>query len=273
MTPDQLAELIKGKSPKVHLKCERLGIDEERFIVEGDIGLTEQGVATYAVERVELAKSINDNSHDEKQGLLGKTKNGKMMRWPRGATLTYCVWKPTFDTDEEYQKAVQGMRDATQGWENICGVSFKHEPQFDTKDDLEFGDVEFPVLRSPGGGNTIAMAFFPDDKLKDRIVWVFDGYYSDSSGFDPVGVMRHELGHVLGFRHEHIRPEAPDVFSAESLDETIDLTKYDPGSVMHYVIGDIGNPELTFTELDKAGARLVYGGPDKEYTFAELGTD
>ena len=26
-----------------------------------------------------------------------------------------------------------------------------------------------------------------------------------NSQYDPVGVFRHELGHVLGYRHEHIR--------------------------------------------------------------------
>ena len=39
MTTNELVDKIKAEAPKVTLKCEPLGIDTERFIVEGDIGL------------------------------------------------------------------------------------------------------------------------------------------------------------------------------------------------------------------------------------------
>ena len=270
ITSDELADKIKnGGAPRVQLKCDKLDINEERFIVEGDIGLTAGGVATYAVERVELATRLAGGSQEQRQGLLGMERDGKTLRWARGRELTYCVWRETFDSDEEHQKVIDGMRDATEGWENICGIKFKHDTSFDHVDSLRFGNVDFPVLRQDGGGNTIAMAFFPDDVVRDRIVWVFDGYFGSSSGFDPVGVMRHELGHVLGFRHEHIRPEAPDLFNPESLEHTVEITAYDSTSVMHYVSGNVGDPELKFTDKDREGARQVYGGPDKEYSFAK----
>lgn len=270
ITPNELADKIKnGGVPTVHVKCDKLGIDEKRYIVEGDVGLTEAGVAAYAVERVELAQRLAGSSEEERQGLLGIERDGKILRWARGRTLTYCVWRETFNSDEEYQKVVEGMRDATEGWESICGIKFEHDTAFDNESDLSFGDVDFPVLRQDGGGSTIAMAFFPNWELARRIVWVFDGYFSGNSGFDPVGVMRHELGHVLGFRHEHIRPEAPDLFNPESLDHTVEITEYDPTSVMHYVSGNVGDPELKFTEQDKIGARKVYGGPDKDFSFVE----
>ncbi|MDN5854668.1 MAG: M12 family metallopeptidase [Actinomycetia bacterium] len=127
----------------------------------------------------------------------------------------------------------------------------------------------FPVLREQGGGNTVAMAFFPDDGLNHRLVWVFDGYFGADPTFDPVGVMRHELGHALGFRHEHIRPETPDLFDPESLDHTVEITEYDPNSVMHYLGRNVGDPKLRFTRLDRTGARLVYGGPHSEFSFAD----
>jgi hypothetical protein len=72
-----------------------------------------------------------------------------------------------------------------------------------------------------------------------------------------------------GFRHEHIRPEVPEFFNPESLEHTIELTKYDPKSVMHYLGKNVGDPKLRFTKNDKQGARLVYGGPDAEYSFAD----
>lgn len=269
ITTSELADKIKEESPIVEVECQALGIERsKRFIVEGDIGLKESSVASYAARRIEIAESAQGLSDEDFQGLLGIERNGKTLRWLPGKTLTYCVWRPTFPNDTEHAKVVEGMREATSNWESICGIRFEHIEEKDTDDNLSFGDVEFPVLRQSGGGSTIAMAFFPDDALRDRIVWVFDGYFSSTSSFDPVGVMRHELGHVLGFRHEHIRPEAPDLFNPESTEHTVEITEYDPMSVMHYVSGNVGDPELQFTSLDRSGARVVYGGPFSEFDFA-----
>jgi hypothetical protein len=66
---------------------------------------------------------------------------------------------------------------------------------------------------------------------------------------------------VIGFRHEQIRSGAPPVCSKENLDGTIDLTKYDPRSVMHYFCGQVGSRELKITPLDVEGAQKVYGPP------------
>jgi hypothetical protein len=206
----------------------------------------------------------------EKQGLLAMERNGGTLRWRPGKKLTYCVWRPSFATDEEYTNARDGMTEATSEWASICGVEFEHVVAKDTDPGFQLGDVLFPVVRQSGGGNTIAMAFFPDDPVNERLVWVFDGFYNTSSGgFDPIGVMRHELGHVLGFRHEHIRPEAPDLFNPESLAHTVEITKYDPKSVMHYVAGNVGDVKLRFTDIDREGARKVYGAPLSEFSFAD----
>src|SRR5262249_54077345 len=82
--------------------------------------------------------------------------------------------------------------------------------------------------------------------------------------FDKVGVLRHELGHVLGFRHEHIRSEAPAVCqTGEQIGFAYKATNYDPQSVMHYFCGD-GSPvdeerkKLKISDLDKKGAQLLY---------------
>ena len=103
--------------------------------------------------------------------------------------------------------------------------------------------------------------------LAPRRVLVDPTFFTTS--FDQVGVLRHELGHVLGFRHEHIRGEAPDVCPDESQTGTVDLTEYDPQSVMHYLCGSMGNKELRITALDKVGSRKVYGPPLAEFRLVE----
>ncbi|MFE5409415.1 hypothetical protein [Microbacterium sp. NPDC056569] len=268
-TSDLVAK-IEAQSPRVSVTRGPLGDGaEERLVVEGDIGLTPAQVLPYAARRIEIARALEDDPDAEKQGLLGIERDGKLLRWRRGMTLTYCVWRPSFGSDDEHAAAVKGMRAATSDWSAICGVEFEHVAQHDHAAALS-DDVSFPVVRQAGGGTLIAMAFFPDDPPPQRFVSVFDGFFSSQpNAFDPIGVMRHELGHVLGFRHEHIRPEAPDLFDPESLDHTMAITDYDPTSVMHYVAAGVGDPKLRFTERDKAGARLVYGGPDSEFTFAD----
>jgi hypothetical protein len=273
ITTDDLVDRIKDEAPQVHLECEPLGISSRRFVVEGDIGLPESKVLSYAARRIEIAEAVHADPGAEKQGLLGIERDGKILRWRPGQVLTYAVWRPSFgsdaESDAEYQAVVEGMEAATADWQSICGITFEHVAAKDTAENLALGEVTFPVLREQGGGSTIAMAFFPDDPLDSRVVWAFDGYFGPNPAFDPTGVMRHELGHVLGFRHEHIRPQAADLFDPESTEHTTEITAYDPKSVMHYVKAGLGDPKLQFTESDVTGARQVYGAPNSEFSFAD----
>jgi hypothetical protein len=73
------------------------------------------------------------------------------------------------------------------------------------------------------------------------------------------GILRHELGHTLGFRHEHTRPEAGACFEDNKWRA---LTSYDGYSVMHYPhCNGKGNTSLVLSNKDKEGAALLYGPP------------
>jgi hypothetical protein len=268
ITTSRLVDLVNDRAESVVLKCPPLGIDTTRVIVEGDIGLTDVGVLEYAARRIEIAEAVSADPGAEKQGLLGIERDGRTLRWRPGTTLTYVVYRPSFANDAEYQAVVDCMAAATADWQSICGVEFEHVADRDADPDLEAGEVTFPVLRGLDGGRTIALAFFPDDPVDQRAVWAFDGFFDADGAFDPIGVMRHELGHVLGFRHEHIRPEAPDLFDPESLEHTVEITEYEPTSVMHYLGPGVGDSRLRFTGNDRAGARHVYGGPHSEFSYA-----
>jgi len=82
-------------------------------------------------------------------------------------------------------------------------------------------------------------------------------------------VLRHELGHVIGFRHEHIRSGAPPVCPHEDTTGTINLTDYDPRSVMHYFCGGVGSRTLEITDIDRTGSQQVYGAPLSAFQFIE----
>lgn len=70
----------------------------------------------------------------------------------------------------------------------------------------------------------------------------------------------HELGHALGFRHEHASPDAPlNRNCSEGLMGARPITDYDNLSIMHYP--ECGAPKsgATFSPLDQKGAQAIYG--------------
>ena len=253
----------------------------EYYIVEGDLRLDEDQLLAYAFElaaraqaRARAAANAGTEAGagaEQREPLVGMTDDaGRLVRWKKGLVLTYSVVKSSFATEAQYQAVVDAMRLATADWEATCGVNFQHLSQFDAASVPVAGAHSAPLFKVRGfhaGGKYIAVAFFPDASMERREVLIDPSFFGANLGFDRVGVLRHELGHVLGFRHEHIRSEAPALCPDEPLGNTINLTDYDPQSVMHYFCGGVGTRELRITEKDRAAARGLYGPPDREVHY------
>jgi hypothetical protein len=201
--------------------------------------------------------------------LVAVTVNGKLVRWKPGVNLTYCVLKQTFASEQDYNTVVANMKQATWAWEKVCGVKFEYKPELDDSPTVKPAGVLFPVRAIDAQGQFIAAAFFPTDPKDRRRLFIAPSYFDPDLGFDQVGVLRHELGHVLGFRHEQIRSDAPASCPDEDTANTVDLTKYDPKSVMHYFCGGVGSRDLLITDVDIEGSQKVYGLPCDSYTYIE----
>jgi hypothetical protein len=199
--------------------------------------------------------------------LTGIMENGRIVRWREGTVLSYCVLRNTFSSDEEYELARDSMRAAVLAWEETCGVTFEHRDELDQSPTTQVAGVLFTVRKIDAGGRFIAAAFFPNDPPPRRRVLIDPSFFAETLSFDRVGVLRHELGHVLGFRHEHIRSGAPPACPHEDTFDTVDLTQYDPQSVMHYFCGGVGSRDLAITETDRKGAQRVYGLPRGSFAF------
>jgi hypothetical protein len=170
--------------------------------------------------------------------------------------LSYCI-SDAFGADKP--RVITEMAQATAAWEAVANVRFRYVASEDGRCFEPAARVVFPVRPWDDRG---ARAFFPSS-ASDREIVINLGYFETDSwreaapNVTTLGVFRHELGHALGLRHEHVRAAPPCVEGFELRY----LTIYDQASVMHYPhCNGVHTSDQSITALDAAGVRLLYGG-------------
>ena len=181
--------------------------------------------------------------------------------------LTYCI-SNSFGANK--QRVIDAMAEATGGWMDAADVTYTYVPAEDAGCTAENDNVLFDV-NPVDSGQYVARAFFPGQERASRNVLIDESAFDidDDDIFSLDGVLAHELGHSLGFRHEHVRADIFDIpfenWLSCVLEGILDsnyrpVTEYDSASVMHYPQCG-GTGDLSITELDIAGARALYGAP------------
>lgn len=106
-----------------------------------------------------------------------------------------------------------------------------------------------------------ALSFRPHRARAQRTLKIAPQAFTPHNQQTFAGVLRHEIGHILGFRHEHIAA----INCAEEDATWRALTPYDIPSVMHYraagtpsCAGSTGLTDYTLTTHDNAGVRCIY---------------
>ena len=131
---------------------------------------------------------------------------------------------------------VSDVQSAGGAWEAVAAVDFIHVAGEDDSCTASNPNVVFDVRPVNVNGQYLARAFFPDEPRSTRNVLV------DNSSFqlDPngkltlQGILRHELGHTIGFRHEHTRPDSGACFEDNNWRP---LTSYDAYPFQHFLHG------------------------------------
>jgi hypothetical protein len=182
---------------------------------------------------------------------------GKDDVWSAGTAqnLTYCVDSKSFGS--RYSTMVNAMNSATGAWESAAGggLNFVHVSSQDGNCTNRNNNVVFNV-RQVTSSQYLARAFFPSNSRRGREILVATSSFGNISPWSLTGVMRHELGHTVGLRHEHTRPESGTCFENTSWRA---LTAYDSASVMHYPqCNGSNNGDLVLTNSDKAGVASLY---------------
>lgn len=231
------------------------GTNRTYYVFEGDQLMTPQFIQAALRDKAE----DDQKSKDKALELVVMRSNGKDVFWGKNErALTYAVDRSSFRTKGEYDFAVKAVADAARDWVQACtscGLSFSHRTELDSG--TNFSDVTFVVEFNPAATSYIARSFFPNDPVYHRQLEIAPSYFSPdiANSISQTGIIRHELGHVLGYRHEHIQNVAG--CNLEGTDWR-PVTVYDPKSVMHYLCGGAGSAKLEFTQLDREGHRKIY---------------
>ena len=193
-------------------------------------------------------------SKADEAGLIVNTVNGQDDKWSasQALNLTYCV---STRFGSRHDDVVAAMEAGAGLWEAATSkVDFTHVPSQDGSCTVRNRNVLFSV-QPVSTTQYIARAFFPSTPVRQRSVLIDESIWT-SGILEPGDILGHELGHVLGFRHEHARPESGTCFENSNWRP---LTPYDAASIMHYPQCNGSSDDLEFQASDAAGVRALYG--------------
>lgn len=217
------------------------------YVVNGDEIISTQGELRTFYQQLLEPETLND-------GLIVNTVNAVDDKWSASqvSNLTYCV---STKFGSRHADVVSAMTSGGALWESASSrINFVYVPSADgnctTRNNAVVFSVE-PVQTS----QYIARAFFPGTPARQQNVLIDDSIWTSGS-WTPTNIIGHELGHVLGFRHEHTRPEAGTCFEDNNWRP---LTPYDSSSVMHYPQCNGSSDDLSMTSVDVAGVVALYG--------------
>ena len=218
-----------------------------QYIVNGDEVAGSSGdLRQFYDAMVKTPKHVAENGL-----IINRVKNADD-KWSasQAMNLTYCV-STTFGSN--HAGIVNAMAGGAALWEGASSkVNFVHVSSQDGNCNTRNRSVLFSV--SPVNTTQyIARAFFPSTRTKNILI---DDSIFSSGSWTPANILGHELGHTLGFRHEHTRPESGTCFEDNNWRP---LTPYDSVSIMHYPQCNGGSANLTFSSYDAVGVRAVYG--------------
>ncbi|KAF5724929.1 calcium-translocating P-type ATPase [Fusarium mundagurra] len=149
-----------------------------------------------------------------------RRENGRRLlpRWKPGSVITYSIDVDSFTSQRSAILAERALDKAAGDWNSrdvgIRFQSLKHE-----------GQAVFTLKYYPAPNGLFAESFFPDSKR--RTLSIFKYAFKKEYRKFMANIFRHELGHVLGLRHE-------EAGTRESKIPSVALSTPNSQSIMRY---------------------------------------
>ncbi|KAK3989035.1 matrix metallo proteinase-11 [Cladorrhinum sp. PSN332] len=180
--------------------------------------------------------------------------NRECPRWVPGSVLKWVVIKEGFKTPEDAAYAAEHLNRACEQWnQHDVGVKFEWIKSS--------SDATFALWH--GGsppGNTLASAFFPNPNDMN-IMLVYNAAFSMPKWKANLWkVFMHELGHVLGLRHEFALDTDPETGEAKEAFKAVQLGPRNENSVMTY---SRNPPEIQPSDVESTKAFYALVGDGK----------
>ncbi|PVH68135.1 zincin [Cadophora sp. DSE1049] len=119
---------------------------------------------------------------------------GLIPRWKKGSTVNYTAYGRGYLGPDHAFYAAYRLYEAAEKWNNLdIGIKFKWVSKLE--------DAAFVLAYGGDGGSTLAKAFFPNDRDLNT-VFVYQRAFQAGFVNNMANIFLHELGHVLGLRHE-----------------------------------------------------------------------
>lgn len=174
-------------------------------------------------------------------------------RWKASTTkptkLLYYVIREGFKNDEDFEYTATAMKEAADEWNAIeFGLELART------EDRALANFVVKYIKPEVEEGVLASAFFPNE-VEDLLVYDFT-LVSPTWRPRLKGTLLHELGHVVGLRHE-FAIVADDLGNGPEGFGAVQFGSKNPNSVMSY------QPEIEIQDTDKTDVKAFYKLPNR----------